>query len=97
MTRRLRLRPANNPTASIIWLHGLLGADGHDFEPIVPELRLAFAARFVFPHAPHRPVTVNNGHVMRAWYDMGMSGNRLVQKSRTYPRVGGYSERVCRA
>ena len=75
----VEIETGKNPTAaSIIWLHGL-GADGHDFEPIVPELRLPFAARFVFPHAPHRPVTVNNGYVMRAWYDMGMSDNRLVQ------------------
>ena len=74
----VEIETGKNPTASIIWLHGL-GADGHDFEPIVPELRLAFAVRFVFPHAPYRPVTVNNGYVMRAWYDMGMSENRLVQ------------------
>ncbi|MBV6424917.1 MAG: Carboxylesterase 2 [Steroidobacteraceae bacterium] len=57
--------------ASVIWLHGL-GADGHDFVPIVPELRLALQGelRFVFPHAPVRPVTVNNGIPMRAWYDI---------------------------
>lgn len=57
--------------SSIIWLHGL-GADGHDFEPIVPELRLdgALDVRFVFPHAPERPVTINGGMVMRAWYDI---------------------------
>jgi phospholipase/carboxylesterase len=54
--------------ASVIWLHGL-GADGHDFEPIVPMLRLDHV-RFVFPHAPMRPVTLNGGHVMRAWYDI---------------------------
>lgn len=56
---------------SVIWLHGL-GADGHDFEPIVPELRLSAAhgVRFVFPHAPERPVTVNAGMRMRAWYDL---------------------------
>ena len=59
------------PTATVIWLHGL-GADGHDFVPIVPELHLSatLAIRFVFPHAPHRPVTLNNGYVMRAWYDI---------------------------
>jgi phospholipase/carboxylesterase len=59
------------PTASIIWLHGL-GADGHDFEPIVPELRLpaSLPVRFVFPHAPVRPVTLNNGMPMRAWFDI---------------------------
>lgn len=56
---------------SIIWLHGL-GADGHDFEPVVAELRLdgALDGRFVFPHAPERPVTINGGMVMRAWYDI---------------------------
>jgi phospholipase/carboxylesterase len=57
------------PTGSVIWLHGL-GADGHDFEPIVPELRAAQALRFVFPHAPVRPVTLNGGLRMRAWYDI---------------------------
>jgi len=60
-----------NPSGSVIWLHGL-GADGHDFEPIVPELHLPadLALRFVFPHAPQRPVTINGGMVMRAWYDI---------------------------
>jgi phospholipase/carboxylesterase len=57
------------PQAAVIWLHGL-GADGHDFEPIVPELGLSQPVRFVFPHAPVRPVTVNNGMRMRAWYDI---------------------------
>jgi phospholipase/carboxylesterase len=59
------------PGAAVIWLHGL-GADGHDFEPIVPELVLAGerALRFVFPHAPIRPVTLNGGYAMRAWYDI---------------------------
>ena len=65
------LAPAAAPTASIIWLHGL-GADGNDFVPIVPELRLPadLAVRFVFPHAPMRAVTINNGMRMRAWYDI---------------------------
>jgi phospholipase/carboxylesterase len=59
------------PSGSVIWLHGL-GADGHDFEPIVPELRLpvTLPTRFVFPHAPVRPVTINGGMAMRAWYDI---------------------------
>jgi phospholipase/carboxylesterase len=59
------------PDAAVIWLHGL-GADGHDFEPVVPELRLpvALQVRFVFPHAPVRPVTLNQGMRMRAWYDI---------------------------
>lgn len=62
---------AANPLYSVIWLHGL-GADGHDFEPIVPYLGLspATAVRFIFPHALMRPVTVNGGAVMRAWYDI---------------------------
>ncbi len=55
----------------VIWLHGL-GADGHDFEPIVSELNLPryFNVRFIFPHAPMMAVTINNGYVMRAWYDI---------------------------
>lgn len=59
------------PRASIIWMHGL-GADGHDFVPIVPELGLppTLPVRFVFPHAPMQPVTINGGMVMRAWYDV---------------------------
>jgi phospholipase/carboxylesterase len=59
------------PTGSVIWLHGL-GADGHDFEPVVPELVRPGerALRFVFPHAPVRPVTLNGGYPMRAWYDI---------------------------
>lgn len=67
----IELETANNPTAAVIWMHGL-GADGNDFVPIVKELDLAGAPgiRFVFPHAPTRPVTINNGYVMRAWYDI---------------------------
>ena len=67
----IEIETAPNPDAAVVWMHGL-GADGHDFEPIVPELRLPAATRirFVFPHAPLRPVTVNQGHVMRAWYDI---------------------------
>jgi phospholipase/carboxylesterase len=59
------------PRAAVLWLHGL-GADGHDFEPIVPELGLpaSLPVRFVFPHAPIRPVTLNQGMRMRAWYDI---------------------------
>ena len=59
------------PVFSVIWLHGL-GADGHDFAPIVPELvrREWPALRFVFPHAPVMPITLNNGYAMRAWYDI---------------------------
>ena len=63
------IETGKNPAAAVIWLHGL-GADGHDFEPIVPELELVRPVRFVFPHAPIRPVTINNGMSMRAWYDI---------------------------
>jgi phospholipase/carboxylesterase len=71
------LTPASAPTASVIWLHGL-GADGSDFPPLVPELNLPelLAVRFVFPHAPVRPVTVNGGMPMRAWYDIHGLGVR---------------------
>lgn len=71
----IELETAAAPDAAVIWLHGL-GADGHDFEPVVPELRLPGAARlrFVFPHAPVRPVTLNMGMPMRAWYDIYQLG-----------------------
>jgi phospholipase/carboxylesterase len=59
----------DEPEGSVIWLHGL-GADGHDFEPIVPELSLAANLRFVFPHAAVQPVTINGGMAMRSWYDI---------------------------
>jgi len=65
------VEPAAPANAAVIWMHGL-GADGHDFEPVVPEFDLppAVQARFVFPHAPYRPITINGGHVMRGWYDI---------------------------
>jgi phospholipase/carboxylesterase len=79
----VEIETGKNPTAAVIWMHGL-GADGHDFEPIVPELVRSDRAvsggipsgdaeralRFVFPHAPVRPVTLNGGYPMRAWYDI---------------------------
>jgi phospholipase/carboxylesterase len=67
----VELESASAPDAAVIWLHGL-GADGHDFEPVVPELRLPreLRVRFVFPNAPVRPVTINMGMPMRAWYDI---------------------------
>jgi len=65
----IEIETGANPAASVIWLHGL-GADGHDFEPVVPALKLAKPVRFVFPHAPVRPVTINGGMRMRAWYDI---------------------------
>jgi phospholipase/carboxylesterase len=70
-TNEVTLAPTQPPVASVVLLHGL-GADGWDFVPIVAELGLpdALPVRFVFPHAPVRPVTVNNGYEMRAWYDI---------------------------
>ncbi|MCO6441572.1 MAG: alpha/beta fold hydrolase [Nitrococcus mobilis] len=67
----LEVEPGGQAQAAVIWLHGL-GADGRDFQPIVPELGLPQEARirFVFPHAPYRPVTINGGMAMRAWYDL---------------------------
>jgi phospholipase/carboxylesterase len=67
----IEIETAPNPAAAVIWMHGL-GADGNDFAPIVPELALGSlpAVRFIFPHAPMQPVTLNNGQVMRAWYDV---------------------------
>lgn len=65
----VEIDPPTPPQAVVIWLHGL-GADGHDFEPLVPQFQLPIPVRFVFPHAPRRPVTVNGGYVMRAWYDI---------------------------
>jgi len=63
------LQTGKQPQHSIIWLHGL-GADGQDFVPIADELDLPVAVRYIFPHAPMRPVTINGGFVMRAWYDI---------------------------
>jgi phospholipase/carboxylesterase len=78
MLEAIEVETGAAPRAAVIWMHGL-GADGHDFEAIVPELDLDGAPpiRFVFPHAPKRPVTINGGMVMRAWYDvMNQSGVR---------------------
>lgn len=67
----IQLDTGENPEAAVIWLHGL-GANGHDFEPVVPELGLPADAsvRFIFPHAPEIPVTINGGIRMPAWYDI---------------------------
>ncbi len=67
----IEIETGANPQQAVIWLHGL-GADGHDFAPIVPELGLqnAPAIRFIFPHAPIQPVTINGGMAMRSWYDI---------------------------
>jgi phospholipase/carboxylesterase len=73
----IEIETAPNPTASILILHGL-GADGNDFVPVAGELDLGAVGpvRFVFPHAPTRPVTINGGHVMRAWYDILALGSQ---------------------
>ena len=71
---QVELATGAEPAGTVIWLHGL-GADGWDFVPIVRELPLppTLRLRFIFPHAPERPVTINNGFVMRAWYDIAMN------------------------
>lgn len=71
----------HHPVASVIWLHGL-GADGNDFVPLVKELGLPDdkSVRFVFPHAPMRPVSINGGQVMRAWYDLGLVAGQMTSK-----------------
>ena len=76
MLEAVEIETGRRPTGAVIWLHGL-GADGHDFAPIVPQLVAPDerALRFVFPHAPVRPVTLNSGMAMRAWYDiLGFGG-----------------------
>lgn len=81
MLETVEIETGAKPAASVIWLHGL-GADGHDFEAIVPELDLPGAPiRFVFPHAPMQPVTINAGMVMRAWYDVGGPANKREDES----------------
>jgi phospholipase/carboxylesterase len=79
LLQALELQTHPAPNASVIWLHGL-GADGYDFVPVVRELESLGtpAARYVFPHAPTRPVTINSGYVMRAWYDI--LGTDLVRR-----------------
>lgn len=77
-------------TASVIWLHGL-GADGNDFAPIVPQLNLpaGVGVRFIFPHAPSIPVTINNGFVMPAWYDIkSLDGGRHVDTEQIEQSAG---------
>ena len=73
----IQLETGRDPVRSVIWLHGL-GADGRDFVPIVGELGLPpEPIRFVFPHAPVQPVTINNGMSMRAWYEVCASGDAI--------------------
>ena len=79
-----------DPVGSVIWLHGL-GADGNDFAPIVPQLNLpvGVGVRFIFPHAPSIPVTINNGYVMPAWYDIkSMDGGRHVDTEQIEQSAG---------
>lgn len=80
----VEIEPDQPPTGTVIWLHGL-GADAHDFEPIVPQLTLNQPLRFVFPNAPVRPVTINAGMEMRAWYDIDpgapLSGEAEIRES----------------
>ena len=65
----IEIETAPNPQASVIWMHGL-GADGNDFAPLADEIELPLGVRYVFPHAPMMPVSINAGYVMRAWYDI---------------------------
>lgn len=76
----IEINPASAPRACIIWLHGL-GADGNDFAPLIPQLGIVdeLGVRVVLPHAPRRPVTINNGMVMRAWYDISGTDFRARQ------------------
>lgn len=78
----IEIETAPNPSAAVIWLHGL-GADGYDFVPLVRELGLPKppGVRFVLPHAPYRPVTINAGQIMRAWYDIAPGGQVFVQNA----------------
>src|SRR5260370_41089375 len=95
----IEVQTGPNPTGSIIWMHGL-GADGHDFEPVVPELVRPGerALRFVFPHAPVRAVTVNGGYQMRAWYDITGFGRNSPQDVARIPaneaRINSLIERA---
>jgi len=65
----IEIETAPNPRASVIWMHGL-GADGNDFAPLADEITLPIGVRYIFPHAPMMPVSINAGYVMRAWYDI---------------------------
>ena len=86
----IEIDPSTKPIGSVIWLHGL-GADGNDFVPIVQELNLpsTLPLRFVFPHAPMRPVTINNGYVMRAWFDIySMNINQQIDETGITETIG---------
>jgi phospholipase/carboxylesterase len=86
----IQLETGKNPRHAIIWLHGL-GADGEDFLPIADEMALPVPVRYIFPHAPMRPVTLNGGFVMRAWYDVyaaAPSGGLDLEGSRKQDEAG---------
>ena len=94
----VEIEPPNGANAAIIWLHGL-GADGHDFEPIVPHLGLAAdaAVRFVFPHAPAIPVTINGGMVMPAWYDiLGLDLERKANEEQLLASASAVADLIAR-
>jgi phospholipase/carboxylesterase len=93
----VEIETGKNPTGTVIWMHGL-GADGHDFEPIVPELVRPGerALRFVFPHAPVRPVTLNRGYPMRAWYDIISLERRAAQDESGIRASYGLVEKLIR-
>lgn len=90
------LEPAQPAEAVVIWLHGL-GADGHDFVPVVPHLELPadLAVRFIFPQASVQPVTVNNGYPMRAWYDiLAMGASREINEQTLFESVTRISQLI---
>lgn len=94
----VEIEPAGAATAAVIWLHGL-GANGHDFEPIVPALGLpkGLLVRFVFPHAPSIPVTINGGMVMPAWYDiLAMDLERRVDEAQIRASADRVADLVAR-
>ncbi|BEH15876.1 alpha/beta hydrolase [Marinobacter shengliensis] len=92
----LQIDTGENPQTTIIWLHGL-GASGHDFEPVVPEFRFSREqpVRFIFPHAPELPVTINGGMVMPAWYDiLAMDVDRKVDTTQLRASAGMVAELI---
>ncbi|MGP9832439.1 alpha/beta hydrolase [Marinobacter sp. NSM] len=92
----LQIDTGDNPQTTVIWLHGL-GASGHDFEPVVPEFRFSQAQsiRFIFPHAPELPVTINGGMVMPAWYDiLAMDVDRKVDTEQLRASAGLVAELI---
>ena len=95
MLETVEVQTAATPDAAVIWLHGL-GADGHDFEPIVPEIVRPGerAWRFIFPHAPRRPVTINGGVSMRAWYDLAGLDRKAAEDSSGFRDTDAHLRRL---